>query len=89
MTIAGTKKRQYRMKVPRYSKPRPNRNQLYRRAALLDVSPSHLSRVLSGKRESASLLLRWNELLEAEARAKTKPLKNRKPTTGKAATSGR
>jgi predicted transcriptional regulator len=60
------------MKVPRYSKPRPKRLDLYRRAALLGVTPQHLSQVLSGKRQSARLLRDLDRLIERDAVEQTK-----------------
>jgi transcriptional regulator with XRE-family HTH domain len=44
--------------------------ELERRAEALGVSESHLSRVISGKRDSASLIARFTKLLESE---KSKP----------------
>ena len=50
---------------------------LYRRAKALGVSPSHLSRVISGQRESVRLLLRLQALLRREC-GKT-PITNHQP----------
>lgn len=47
-----------------YQKPKPL--DLDRRAALLGCTPSHLSRVLAGKRQSASLQIRLAKLIEIE-----------------------
>lgn len=55
------------MNVPAHSATRPKQLDLVRRAKLLGVTHGHLSRVLSGKRESQSLLLRFNNLIEHEA----------------------
>lgn len=52
---------------------RPNRLDLVRRAKLLGVTHGHLSRVLSGKRQSRSLWRRFEELIEREAREAAKP----------------
>jgi transcriptional regulator with XRE-family HTH domain len=46
---------------------------LERRAAALGVSKSHLSRVLAGKRESSSLMIRLQELIAAESREQSSP----------------
>jgi hypothetical protein len=43
---------------------------LVRRAKALGVSHGHLSRVIAGKRESRSLLLRFEKLIMADARKK-------------------
>jgi transcriptional regulator with XRE-family HTH domain len=47
-------------------KPRDKGLDLYRRAKALGVTPGHLSRVLSGKRESANLLVRLGKLIKSE-----------------------
>jgi len=43
--------------------------ELVRRAKALGVTHGHLSRVLKGKRESTSLLKRFNKLIESEIAA--------------------
>jgi hypothetical protein len=40
---------------------------LVRRAGLLGVTPSHLAKVISGKRQSQSLLMRLGKLIESES----------------------
>ena len=82
MKVAGHKRRAYRMKTPRYQKPRTKRLDLYRRAGALGVTPSHLARVLRGLRKSDSLLARLHQLMEAEAREATKA---QNPNAGQAA----
>ena len=52
---------------------RPNRLDLYRFAAVLGVTPGHLSRVISGKRESRALLIRWQALTESESQPGNQP----------------
>jgi plasmid maintenance system antidote protein VapI len=44
---------------------------LHQRARALGVSSAHLSQVISGKRNSTSLLIRLGEMIEAEAKTKT------------------
>jgi plasmid maintenance system antidote protein VapI len=44
---------------------------LHQRARALGVSPTHLSKVLSGKRDSSILVIRLSKLIEAEAKTKT------------------
>lgn len=48
---------------------RPKPLDLVRRAKILGCTPGHLSMVLSGKRQSLSLMLRLKKLLESEAQA--------------------
>ncbi len=56
------------MAVSRQIRPRAKRLDLVRRAGLLGVTPSNLAKVLSGKRESASLLVRLEKLTESESK---------------------
>jgi len=55
------------MKCAGTAKQRPRRLNLVRRAKALGVSHGHLSRVIAGKRESRSLLLRFEKLIQAES----------------------
>ena len=55
--------------------PRDKGLALYRRAKFLYVTPGHLSRVISGNRESASLLRRLEKLMESEPVTKKKTTK--------------
>jgi predicted transcriptional regulator len=50
------------MNFTRKPKPRAKPLDLGRRAELLGVTPGHLSQVISGKRQSASLTRRLQEL---------------------------
>jgi hypothetical protein len=59
-------------------KPRAKPLDLVRRAALLGVNSSHLAKVISGKRQSARLLVRFQSLLESESASETTPTKNTK-----------
>lgn len=68
------------MQNPRYQKPR-TKFDLVRRAALLGCSPSHLARVIAGKRQSASLLVRLERLMEAEAAGAAKTDQTSKPNS--------
>lgn len=54
------------MKCARPRKMRQKRLDLVRRAKLLGVTHGHLSKVLAGKRESASLMARLGKLTESE-----------------------
>jgi hypothetical protein len=54
------------MKITGNGKPRPKPLDLYRRAELLGVTAGHLSQVISGKRQSAILLVRVAKLIESE-----------------------
>jgi len=55
------------MVIMRHSrKRRPARFDQARRAKILGVTQSHLSRVLSGERESATLVIRFQQLVESE-----------------------
>jgi hypothetical protein len=58
------------------TKPRAWRFNLVKRAKALGVTHGHLSRVLKGKRESASLLIRLEKLIESERPAKPKQPQN-------------
>jgi hypothetical protein len=60
------------MAFARKEKPRAKPLDLVRRAKALGVTPGHLSRVISGRRESKSLLIRLDKLIQAEPRTKTK-----------------
>jgi transcriptional regulator with XRE-family HTH domain len=46
---------------------------LHQRARALGVSATHLSKVLSGKRESLTLILRFQALIESEKRESSNP----------------
>jgi len=63
------------------SKPRARAKplDLVRRAKALGVTPGHLSRVISGARESASLLLRLDQLIECESRKTTNATETHNP----------
>jgi len=76
MKVTGHKSRPYRMRNPRYQQPRTKRLDLHRRAAVLGVSATHLSQVIFGRRESKSLLLRLERLLESESPKKNQPKSN-------------
>jgi predicted transcriptional regulator len=54
-------------------KPRAKPLDLIRRAKLLGVTPGHLSKVISGKRQSLSLRERLAKLLELESTQKPNP----------------
>lgn len=58
------------MATARKSPPKAKPLDLDRRAKLLGVTGSHLSRVLSGKRESRILLIRLQNLTESERPSK-------------------
>jgi hypothetical protein len=47
----------------------PNRKDLVLRARKLRVSPSHLSRVINGERQSSSLILRFQQLVQSEQKS--------------------
>jgi transcriptional regulator with XRE-family HTH domain len=53
--------------------PRDKGLDLHRRARELGVTPGHLSRVLSGQRQSARLLLQLEKLMESERTNEIKP----------------
>lgn len=57
-------------------KPRAKRFDLVRKANLLGCDPSHLAKVLKGQRQSASLLIRLEKLMETEQTAKPKQPQN-------------
>lgn len=61
------------MTLARQRTPRTTGLNLVRRAALLGCSYSHLARVIAGKRQSRSLLLRLEKLMESEPLEKAKP----------------
>ncbi|HSY20262.1 MAG TPA: hypothetical protein VK815_18095 [Candidatus Acidoferrales bacterium] len=67
------------MAVARKSENRARPLDLDRRAALLGCTPGHLSRVLAGKRESASLLARFAKLIESESGPQNKSTTTKPP----------
>jgi hypothetical protein len=54
------------MKFARHKKSKNNRLDLVHKARLLGCTASHLARVISGERRSASLLNRLQNLMEFE-----------------------
>ena len=67
------------MAFTRKRKPRAKPLDLVRRAKLLGVTAGHLSQVISGKRESQSLLIRLQQLIEAESRKAAKSTQTNRP----------
>jgi hypothetical protein len=67
------------MKLSAHKKGRPNRIDLVRIAKALGVTHGHLSRVISGKRESRKLMAELAALLKSESHSESTPTKTKSP----------